>query len=83
MALRKRYDVRDNDIEKLVPVLAATRLYERALDVPKLSPGNGIERSVIKLARKHNVPIRKTEVKIEGSLLASRGCMSVRGARFS
>ena len=66
MALRKRYDVRDNDIEKLVPVLAATRLYERALDVPKLSPGNGIERSVIKLARKHNVPIRKTEVKIEG-----------------
>ncbi|MEJ0038261.1 MAG: TraB/GumN family protein [Gammaproteobacteria bacterium] len=65
-ALRIRYKAKDNDIEKLVPVLAASKLYARALDISKLSSsGDGIEKSVIKLARKHNVKVRQTEIKIE------------------
>ena len=64
-ALKQRYDMRDNSIETLIPVLAATRLYARALDISKLSAGDGIERSVIKLARKHDVRVTQTEIKIK------------------
>ncbi len=65
-ALRVRYRPKDDDIEKLVPVLAASKLYARALDISKLSQsGDGIEKTIIRLARKHNVKIRQTEVKIE------------------
>ena len=64
-ALKARYKVSDNDIDKLTPVLAATRLYARALDISKLSSGDGIERSVIRLARKHNVQVTQTQLKVE------------------
>jgi uncharacterized protein YbaP (TraB family) len=64
-ALKTRYKVKDDHIEKLLPVLAATRLWARALEISKLSSGDGIERTVVKLARKHDVPIRKTEIKLE------------------
>jgi uncharacterized protein YbaP (TraB family) len=77
-ALRVRYKAKDNDIEKLVPVLAASKLYARALDISKLSTsGDGIEKTIIRLARKHNVKIRQTEVKIDDprSLVAQFGEM--------
>ena len=77
-ALRVRYKAKDNDIEKLVPVLAASKLYARALDISKLSAsGDGIEKTIIRLARKHNVKVRQTEVKIEDprSLVAQFGEM--------
>jgi uncharacterized protein YbaP (TraB family) len=77
-ALRVRYKAKDNDIEKLVPVLAAGKLYARALDISKLSSsGDGIEKSVIHLARKHNVKVRQTEIKIDDprSLVAQFGEM--------
>ena len=64
-ALKARYKVSDNDIDKLTPLLAATRLYARALDISKLSSGDGIERSVVKLARKHNVQVTQTELKVK------------------
>ena len=65
-ALRVRYKAKDNDIEKLVPVLAASKLYARALDISKLSAsGDGIEKTIIRLARKHDVKVRQTEVKIK------------------
>ncbi len=64
--LRVRFKQKDNDIEKLVPVLAASKLYARALDISKLSSsGDGIEKSIIKLAHKHDVKVRQTEVKID------------------
>jgi uncharacterized protein YbaP (TraB family) len=64
-ALKARYKVRDSDIDKLTPVLAATRLYARALDISKLSSSDGIERSVVRLARKHNVQVTQTQLKVE------------------
>lgn len=64
-ALRIRYDMRDNNVERQLPVLAGLKLYRRALDVSKLASGTGIEKSVMKLARKHNVRIRQTEIKVE------------------
>jgi uncharacterized protein YbaP (TraB family) len=65
-ALRVRYKAKDNDIEKLVPVLAASKLYARALDISKLSAsGDGIEKTIVRLARKHDVKVRQTEVKIK------------------
>lgn len=64
-ALRIRYKAKDNDIEKLVPVLAASKLYARALDISKLSSaGDGIEKKVIHLAHEHNVKVKQTEIKI-------------------
>jgi uncharacterized protein YbaP (TraB family) len=64
-ALKARYRVSDSEIDKLTPVLAATRLYARALDISKLSSGDGIERSVVRLARKHNVKVTQTQLKVE------------------
>ncbi|MEJ1963243.1 MAG: TraB/GumN family protein [Gammaproteobacteria bacterium] len=64
-ALKVRYKVTDSDIDKLTPVLAGTRMYARALDISKLSSGDGIERSVVKLARKHNVKVVQTQLKVE------------------
>lgn len=77
-ALRVRYKAKNDDIEKLVPVLAAGKLYARALEISKLSSsGDGIEKTVIRLARKHNVKVRQTEIKIDDprSLVAQFGEM--------
>jgi uncharacterized protein YbaP (TraB family) len=64
-ALKTRYDVRDRDIDRQLPVLAGARLYRRALDVSKLAPGTNIEKTVLKLARKHHVKIKQTPLKVE------------------
>jgi uncharacterized protein YbaP (TraB family) len=65
VALKKRYDMRDKTIDRQLPMLAALRLYRRALDVSKLASGTGIERSVVKLARKHKVAVRQTHLEVD------------------
>jgi uncharacterized protein YbaP (TraB family) len=64
-ALKTRYNVRDRGIDKEVPVLAATHLYWRALEVAKLAPASYVERSVLKLARKNKVRIAQTQLKVK------------------
>ena len=64
-ALRVRYNLRDDKVERQLPVLAGLKLYRRALDFSKLSTGTGIEKSVVKLARKHDVKVRQTQIKVK------------------
>jgi uncharacterized protein YbaP (TraB family) len=64
-ALRIRYSLRDDNVERQLPVLAGLKLYRRALDVSKLAPGTGIEKSVVKLARKHDVKVRQTQINVD------------------
>lgn len=63
--LKARYQVRDNDIERQQPILAVLNLYRRAMEVSNLGRGTGIEKSVLKLARKHNVRINQTALKVQ------------------
>jgi uncharacterized protein YbaP (TraB family) len=65
MALAGRYDAGNERIERMKPVFAALRLYRQALDFAHLAPGNQAETVVLKLARRHDVPIRQTKLKID------------------
>jgi len=61
-ALKARYDPHDTRIEELRPLFAARRLYERAIDASQLTVRNDIQDTVVKLARKHGVEIRRTSL---------------------
>jgi uncharacterized protein YbaP (TraB family) len=63
-AMKARYQMRDKDIDRQQPILAALNLYRRAMDVSKLGTGTGIEKSVLKLARQHKVRIAQTSLKV-------------------
>jgi len=63
--LKARYDPHDNRIEELRPLFAARRLYERAIDTAQLTVRNDIQDTVVKLARKHGVEIRRTSLRLE------------------
>lgn len=60
-----RYDAGDHRIERLKPIFAALRLYRQALDFAHLAPGNEAQDEVVKMARRRNVPIRQSRLKIE------------------
>jgi uncharacterized protein YbaP (TraB family) len=80
-ALETRFDPRDSRTEKLRPVFAALRLYGRALDASRLTPGPQTEESVLRLARKHHVSIRQPKVRVDdpAGLISQLGDIS-RGA---
>ncbi len=63
-AMKVRYQMRDKDIDRQQPILAVLNLYRRAMDVSNLGTGTGIEKSVLKLARKHKVRIQQTPLKV-------------------
>jgi uncharacterized protein YbaP (TraB family) len=65
MTLVSRYDAGDHKIERLKPIFAALRLYRQALDFAYLAPGNQAQDEVIRMARKRNVPILQSKLKIE------------------
>lgn len=64
-AVRERFDAHDRSIEELRPLLAARRLYERALDASQLTSSNEIEDEVLKLARRHRVPVEHTSIRLD------------------
>ncbi len=65
-AIKLRYDAHDREIEKLQPLAAAYRLYDRALGASQLtSPDrNDIEAEVFRLARRHHVMIERPSLKL-------------------
>ena len=63
-ALKARYDPHDARIEELRPPFAALRLYRRALDAAGLTRDNEIDRAVIELARRHDVPVVRASVRV-------------------
>jgi uncharacterized protein YbaP (TraB family) len=64
-ALKAKYDPHDTRIEELRPLFAARRLYERAIDTAQLTVRNDIQDTVVKLAHKHGVEIRRTSLRLE------------------
>ena len=64
-ALKMRYAPHDGRIEELRPLFAARRLYEKAIDASDLTSHNDIQDAVLKLARKHDVSIKRTSLRIE------------------
>jgi uncharacterized protein YbaP (TraB family) len=64
-ALKLRFAPRDARIEEMRPIFAARRLYDEVIDASGLTSRNDIQDTVIRLARKHNVRIVRTSLKIE------------------
>jgi uncharacterized protein YbaP (TraB family) len=64
-ALKERFDRNDSRIEELRPAFAAYRLYEQAVDVAGLTGRDEVEKSVLKLASKHHVPVKRAELAVQ------------------
>jgi uncharacterized protein YbaP (TraB family) len=63
-AVKARFDPHDHAIENLRPLFAARRLYDRAIDASQLTSRNDIQDEVLRLARRHRVPIERTAVRL-------------------
>lgn len=64
-AVEVRFDPHDRTIEELRPALAARRLYDRAISASDLTSRNDIQDEVLKIARRHGVPIERTALKLD------------------
>lgn len=69
--LKIKYAPKDDGIERLRPALAGGRLYFKAVDASGLATRNVVNKTVIKLAKKHRVKVHRAELKINdaGGLL--------------
>jgi uncharacterized protein YbaP (TraB family) len=64
-ALKARFDAGDSSIEELRPSFAALRLYEHAVEAAGLTARDEVEQSVVKLAKRRRIPIRRSELRID------------------
>ena len=60
-----RFDPHDHTIEELRPLLAARRLYDRAISVSDLTSRNDVEEEVLRLARRHRIAVERTSLTLE------------------
>jgi uncharacterized protein YbaP (TraB family) len=74
-ALKAKYAPHDDRVEELRPILAAGRLFQKAIETTGLTTDNDIEKAVRKLARKHRVKVREVKLSIEnpGGLITELG----------
>jgi uncharacterized protein YbaP (TraB family) len=63
--LRDRYARGDDKIERLQPMFAGVRLVSKAVSASGLSTSADIQQIVLKLAKKHDVKIRKLEIEVQ------------------
>jgi uncharacterized protein YbaP (TraB family) len=63
-AIKANFDSGDRDIEELRPSIAALRLYDKAVDAAGLTERDDVEQSVIRLAKRRHVPIRRAKLQI-------------------
>lgn len=65
-AVKLRFDPHDREIEKLQPLAAAYRLYDRALSASQLTSPlrDDIQAEVFRLARRHHVTIERPSLKL-------------------
>jgi len=63
-AIRSKYDVSDS-IEKLRPSFAAQKLYQKAYEDAGLTPNTAVYDTIVRIAKKNDVPFRNVWVKIE------------------
>src|SRR5262249_43243705 len=64
-ALKARFAPHDDRLEDLRPMLAAGRLLDKALDVSGLTMRNEVQQTVLKLARRQNVRVHQTKLKVD------------------
>jgi uncharacterized protein YbaP (TraB family) len=64
-ALKVRYAPHDHRIEELRPILAARRLYDKALSASDLTPRNDIQRTVLDLARQGGIPVHQDKLLVK------------------
>lgn len=64
-ALRAKYAPRDGGMERLLPMIAAASLYQRAVDEVGLTSRNEVQRSVSKLAKKNRVKMERIRIELE------------------
>lgn len=64
-AAQARFDPHDHAIDELRPLLAARRLYDRAISASDLTSRNDIQDEVLRLARRHGVAIERTSLKLD------------------
>jgi uncharacterized protein YbaP (TraB family) len=67
-AQKLRFAPREDSLETLRPMVAGARLFSRALEVSGLSRQDDQAQTVIKLARKKDVPVFKSRLKIDDPL---------------
>jgi uncharacterized protein YbaP (TraB family) len=63
--LKARFDPHDSRIEELRPAFAAYRLYEQAVDKAGLTGRDEAEKSVLKLAGKAHVPVKRAVLEVQ------------------
>jgi uncharacterized protein YbaP (TraB family) len=63
-AVKANFDNGDRGIEELRPGIAALRLYDKAVDAAGLTERDEVEQSVVRLARRRHVPIRRAKLQI-------------------
>ncbi len=63
--LKQRFDPHDSSIEELRPSFAALRLYEKAVEAAGLTGRDELERTVLKLASRHHVPVKRAELTVQ------------------
>jgi uncharacterized protein YbaP (TraB family) len=64
-ALKAKYAPRDEALDRLQPMFAGGRLFGKAVQASRLTSDRFIQKTVIKLAKKHDVKIRKIKIEIE------------------
>jgi len=63
--LLSTYKIRDKDMERLHPIVAAGRLYQNVIEANGLTGKNDIQEMVFKLADRHNVKVNDFTLKVE------------------
>jgi uncharacterized protein YbaP (TraB family) len=71
-ALRHRFAPHDRRIERLRPILAAKRLYDEALSASDLTMHDDIQRTVLELARREDVPVHKDKLRVSDPIAVMR-----------
>jgi len=64
-SLRQAYAPDDSSLENLRPIAAAQKLFELAVSASGLVSDDEVEKAVLRLARRHHVPIREDQIRIE------------------
>jgi uncharacterized protein YbaP (TraB family) len=63
--LKQRFDPHDSSIEELRPSFAALRLYEKAVEAAGLTGRDEVEHTVLKLASRRHVPVKRAELTVQ------------------
>jgi uncharacterized protein YbaP (TraB family) len=64
-ALKAKYAPRNDDLETLQPMFAGGYLVREAIRASDLTSGSSVQKTVLKLAKRHRVKVRQIEVEVD------------------